>query len=108
MYQTLTADSQRQKTKKICQKKCAFFIHLAQTKKDEPKPVLFQRNRKNAIQLFVNCCNDTRTYGSTTLTDSETQTFFDSDRLNQLNVHFNVIARCAGRVMIPVTSVVLK
>ena len=42
-----------------------------------------------------NLGNDTRTDGSATLTDSETQTLFASDGGNQLDSHINVIARTA-------------
>ncbi len=53
-------------------------------------------DRKNYFEkLFNDLGNNAGTYGSTTLADSETQTFFDSDWSDQLNVHLYVIARHA-------------
>ena len=47
------------------------------------------------FKLFVDSGNNTGTYGSTTFTDSESQTFFDSDRGDEFNVHGYVITRHA-------------
>ena len=72
------------------------MLHKEKCKRgSEPKSNSPSQVCETPVNLFVNCSYDTRTYGSTTLTDSETQTLFDSDRLDQLNVHLNVIARCA-------------
>ena len=46
-------------------------------------------------ELAVDLGNNAGTYGSATLTDSETQTLFDCDRSDELNVHNYVIARHA-------------
>ena len=51
------------------------------------------KNYSNNLKLFVDSGNNTGTYGTTTLTDSETKTFFNSDRSDKLNVHLYVIAR---------------
>ncbi len=64
-------------------------------------------------RLFVDLDDNAGAYGAATLTDSETQTFLNSDGGDQLNIHLHVIARHAhltpsGRATTPVTSVVLK
>ncbi len=64
-----------------------------------------QRIFRNKIRygkiLLEDLSNNAGTYGSAALTDSETQTFFHSDRGDQLNGHVNVITRhthlCAFR-----------
>ena len=43
-------------------------------------------------KLLVDSDNSTGTNSSAAFADSETQTNFDSDRSDQLNVHLNVIA----------------
>ena len=44
------------------------------------------------LKLLVDRGNNAGTNSAATFTDSEAQTFFDSDRSDQLNVHNNVIA----------------
>ena len=62
------------------------------------------RNKKDRQQnclsfpmqlVSVDLGNNAGTNGSAAFTDSETKTFFDSDRGDQLNVHNNVVARHA-------------
>ena len=43
-------------------------------------------------KLLVDSDNCARTYRTATLTDSETETYLDSDRSDELNVHLYVIA----------------
>ena len=47
------------------------------------------------MKLFDNFGNDARTNGSAALTNSETETLFNSNRSDELNGHINVIARLA-------------
>ena len=44
------------------------------------------------MKLSVNLGNNAGTNGTAALTDSETETLFDSDRSDKLNIHLNVIA----------------
>ena len=43
------------------------------------------------FRLVEHLCDLTRTYGATTLTDSETQTYVQSNSINQLNLNLHVI-----------------
>ena len=45
------------------------------------------------FRLVEHLCDLTRTYGATTLTDSETQTNVQSNSINQLNSNLHVITR---------------
>ena len=47
------------------------------------------------MKLSVNLGNNAGTNGTSTLTDSETEAFFNSDRSDKLNIHLYVIARHA-------------
>lgn len=44
-------------------------------------------------ELSIDCGNNAGTNGTATFTDSETKTFFDSDRGDQFNVDGDVVAR---------------
>jgi len=42
--------------------------------------------------LFVDSYNNTGTYGTPALTDSEAKTLFNSDMGDKLNIHLNIVA----------------
>ena len=46
-----------------------------------------------SYELLNDACNDAGTNGSAAFTDSETETFFNSDWSDEFNVHCYVIAR---------------
>ena len=50
---------------------------------------------KESDQLLFDLDNDAGTNGTSTLTDSETESLLDSDRSNKLNAHVNVVAGAA-------------
>ena len=56
-----------------------------------------------SIGLFDYLCNNAGTYCSAAFSDSESQSFLDSDRCDQLDLHDDVVARhahlCAFRKM---------
>ena len=55
--------------------------------------MLFVNQMGKNGELGIDLGNNAGTYGTTTLTDSETQTFLDSDGGDQLNIHLHVITR---------------
>ena len=47
------------------------------------------------LKLSVNLGNNAGTNGTATLTDSEAESLFNSDRSDKLNIHLDIIARHA-------------
>ena len=72
------------------------MLHKEKCKRgSEPKSNSPSQVCKTPVNLFVNCSYDTRTYSSTTLTDSECKTLAHSDWVDELDCHLYVITRHA-------------